>query len=507
MMEVMKCWSSFLCLVLCLAGCVVSEEPLEYTMDIEAQEKDNSLIIQTSRSAGNVLRTGGFRTLSEESEVGVDFDIELGEFVVLPEIEAHIWLGNVLYASSIMKGMHRPIRCRRKPIKVSSTYPGVEPLTISKPSYSSYNRFVKGEPFVSGGGHEEKFELSMEQFSSYNELKGVLGVDIDVANLLGLKDSLVNKVEPKVTRATGLYLRFSSVAYTNTLDYPEDGYIADLPRDLVDSAVYVQSIAYGRLGLLALETDLEVNQAKFLMEQVVRKWFRKKRERLTKEEYAFLERATFKFYQIGGVGTNPITSFLGAESLERQLMNFFTLSKVSSAVPIYYTLANVSDNALFRMSFKYRVNYDPLYVELGVEECLQPEGYSYVVSLNFYSDKNKTPTIASPHLPFEIDVVRMEYIQGEGGRAEEKKLIVYNTNQASKIPIAEGSTEMWYTLDGQRVPGRGVPLEDTWSARRYRERKLRLHESSAYYKLRLHPKYLILGSSSYHAFPKMRRVE
>ena len=73
------------------------------------------------------------------------------------------------------------------------------------------------------------------------------------------------------------------------MDYPQ-GQIAEIPTNMIDSAVYINSITYGRLGILTLETNEMVDVAKENINKIFKTIISSSSTTFSKEEQSFLER-------------------------------------------------------------------------------------------------------------------------------------------------------------------------------------------------------------------------
>ena len=82
---------------------------------------------------------------------------------------------------------------------------------------------------------------------------------------------------------------------------------------------------------------------------------------MTKEEKDFLNQCDFKVYLIGGNGTTAVQSFSGFTGFVDHITKGH-FSKEQPGVPIFCSFANVSDNSLAKIKFKYNI----LFTSIGL---------------------------------------------------------------------------------------------------------------------------------------------
>src|SRR5699024_10017431 len=128
------------------------------------------------------------------------------------------------------------------------------------PSYSQYLSYVQEQIGKGTFSQNDEFNFSIEQFTSYHELKVAFGSNANTNAIFLGSYSESSRSEHMIKKATGLYVKFYQSSFKAIMDYPT-GQIAEIPENLRDSAVYINSITYGRLGILTLETNESVYDA------------------------------------------------------------------------------------------------------------------------------------------------------------------------------------------------------------------------------------------------------
>lgn len=371
---------------------------------------DYVVAINTSRSAFNILdkdsilfsRASGFKreVRSVNDYFTVEKDVSTNVTVVLPEYSPHIWLGNVLYRSSVADCTYKPISGIKKPIMASLSLMGATSSVINNPSYSTYTSYIKQQIPHSSFKQNDEFFFSIDQFTSYNELKSTFGSNVNTNFLFWGSSSSNSGSEHQISKATGLYLKFWQSSFTAVMDAPSIPY-ANVPTTLIDSAVYINSITYGRFGLLTMETNEEANTAKRMLQESFHTLCTKGSSYISSEERNFLNRCDFKLYLIGGNGATSVQSFNGFTGFVDHVTKGH-FSKEQPGLPIFCSFANVADNSLAKIKFKYTIRREPLYVEIinHYKDFLYHHTHEY--SINFYANRSKVPMIAHPKVKFRF---------------------------------------------------------------------------------------------------------
>ena len=367
-------------------------------------KKDAPIVINTTRSVGNILgknylqtRVGGDDPFTNTREV------ESFETVILPELQPHIWLGNILTKESIIDCVYKPLPFQKIPLTVSSTLPNGAPATIDNLTYSKYLKYIQNQVDKATFTQNNEFNYTIEQFSSYNELKTAFGSNVSTGSLFWKSNKTSEGYDYSVTKATGLYVKFYQTSFKAVLDYPSQGQIAAMPEDLKDQAVYVNSITYGRLGILTIETNEAVDSAQNKLNSTFKKIFSSGTSFMTATEKAFLDGCVYKVYLIGGNGSTSVETFSGYDGFIQHIKKgIFT--KDEPGAPIFCTFNHVKDNSPVSVKFKYNIKKEPLYIEMKWKELDFPksERNHGDVIVYFYRNAAKVPTIPSPNIKIKL---------------------------------------------------------------------------------------------------------
>lgn len=425
----------------------------KYSEDTSSQvnsiSKNSPIIcdISTFRTVGNISDSdfGMGQTKSSSSDPFTESrEIESSESVVLPELIPHIWVGNILKKSSIADMQYKPMIYPRSPITLSTTLPNTIPMKINNPSFSSVNTYIQSQINTGSFSQSGEFSMTVEQFTSYNELKVAFGSNVNTSGLFWGNSTTTEGYDHKISKATGLYIKFFQTSFKTVMDYPSST-IADIPNNLIDSAVYINSVTYGRLGILTLETNYSAELAKGMITKIFHAFFVNGASTLTEVEQNFLNGSEFKLYLIGGNSSTSVESFQGYLGFINHIKKG-AFSKEEPGVPLFCSYAHVNDNSPVSIKFKFNIRKQPIYVEMMKKDK--------DLVLYFYQNQNKVPTIAHPNIEFRIKqttVYNSEWPDRVNDRITETVTTVQNAGyQTSLIAV---SNVLFYKIQQLCKPG------------------------------------------------------
>lgn len=365
--------------------------------------------------------------------------VECSDFAILPEHSHHIWLGNVLYKNSLLDLRYRPIPCKRNPIVVSLTLKNTTEAEIDRPTKSKVSAYISNALISATFPSESFFHLGIERFESYEELKRAFGYNVKTSYLLASSERNEQSASMYIRKATGLYIRFLQTSFKAVVDYPEQG-IADIPKHLVDSAVYINTISYGRMGILAMETDEDFSTAQRIIEKGLNVLFLQGNKSLSEHEQQIIDKASFRLYIIGGEGQNLIHVFDGYKDFLRYVSKS-SFSPERPGVPILYTLNNARDDAHYRSRFRIRIKNNPIYVYLEQRPISAKEPHLVSYYLSFFKSKNRLKTFPPIGMSFVLDKMRND--RGVH-RLVERKIVKVDTYQSQLLVESKVSLPQVY---------------------------------------------------------------
>lgn len=324
-----------------------------------------------------------------------------------------IYPGSILEGNSINEQKFKPIILpNRRPITVSSslthTYAKSTSKVIENPSYSKLNDYVKEMVRDGSFAQSEKFMFHQARFTFFDEIKTALGANVDVRGLFSSRKEQSTELRNRIVKSTGMYVKFYQSAFTVNTD------IEPLSDTTVKGSssyepVYVNSVTYGRMGILVFETDEDYIFAKKCISKEFSRIFQSGKEKLTREEEQFFNETEFKLLVIGGDSNYTVHSINGyAEFLEMIYKSRFT--EEAYGVPISCTFAYANSHEIVELEIENTIYIEPLFVSVDRAES---RGYSddkglYSSSssdiyLSFYRDREKTKkAFPKPDIEFRV---------------------------------------------------------------------------------------------------------
>lgn len=371
--------------------------------------------------------------------------------LILPELRSFIFPGNILTKSSVANANYKPLNRSNDKVSLFLSLPGTESETIEHISATKFNNYLNRQFKNASFKQNEDFQFSVEQFTSYNELKQVFGSNVNTSALFWGNSSASSSSSYEITKSTGLYLKFWQTSFVATMDIP-DGIYGNIDSNMIDSAVYVNSVTYGRMGILTLETNYKYGEAENMIQNCFHTILSHGSSYLTKEEKDFLQGCDFKVMLLGGAGATAVQSFTGLSGFVDHIKNGM-FSDSQPGVPISCTFANVADNSPANIIFKYNIKlYDPLYVDLI--QTIDDHNSNYRnLKLHFYENRNRVNAIASPKIKFYLEITSHGDNDRTGTSGVSKDTIVYQ-NAGSEIEMKLSPYCVYWRYGGHWIGGR-----------------------------------------------------
>lgn len=267
---------------------------------------------------------------------------------------ANVYLSAVYEGASINDLSFKRISGALDPIEVTYTFPRYYFDTIDRPTKSSVGRSLQAainSPYFSGK-QLESFEYDFRQFTKYNELKLAFGANVNVANIFKL-DASANY--DKINAKSGLFARIVQKNFSVIMDYPYDGNVfADDDRYYEVASkdpVYVNSITYGRMGIIAIESEYSYEELKTAFKAALTVGKFGGELNLSAENKELLEKATIRILISGGAGADVCQTFTGFDKFSEFIVNGGEFTAETPGVPIFFTANRVVDDSVYTSSF------------------------------------------------------------------------------------------------------------------------------------------------------------
>jgi len=382
----------------------------------------------------------------------------------------YIYPGAVLEGNSILDQKFTPIfLSNRNPITVSMslTHKTEKPTSriIGNPTFSKLDDYVK-EMVVDGNFEQnQKFMFQYRRFSFYDELKSAFGSNIDTKSLFSSRKENSTEMHDRILKSTGMYVKFFQSSFTVNMD------IAPLCDGVVKGKtsfepVYVNSVTYGRFGILVFETDESYEFAEKCIKKEFNRIFQKGSSTLTEDEKAFFENTDFKVLIIGADSDYAVQTFKGYANFLNLICNS-TFTEHSYGVPILCSFSYANSHELAEVEFTNQIYLEPLYVKLARDSKIDRDhssnnyNSSTSVKLAFYKDREKTlPAYPYVDIIFPIDhhLSEIHYfvgsnwpeIKSEQTKNENNRILLRNISYKSELPV--GYELSFYESTG-KAPG------------------------------------------------------
>ena len=265
----------------------------------------------------------------------------------------NLFIGGV-YTAAINDLTINPINKPVKSISVAYTFPGFFTDVIPTPGvvsmYTSLGKAVESPKF--SGQQSLSFEYDFRQFSYYNEMKLAFGGNINIFNILKIDATYESG---KIKQKTGLFARILQKNFSVIMDYPTDGNIFKNQSDLAAtshlSPVYINSVTFGRMGIISIESESNYEEVKkaFKLALTVKAVGGELQLDATSKE--LLEKAEIRILVYGGAGSEVAKLVMGFDKFQEFIVNGGEFSKEVPGVPIFFTCNYASDNSIFSTSF------------------------------------------------------------------------------------------------------------------------------------------------------------
>lgn len=268
---------------------------------------------------------------------------------------SNIFVGGVYTAKSIQDLTFSYINSPAKSIDVSYTFPRYFFDSIDKPSisgmYRSLNKAIESPSFV--GKQSLSFEYDFREFSYYSELKLAFGANVSVGSIFKLDASLEKE---KIRSTSGLFARIVQKNFSLIMDYPENGNIflneSELNKNIAKSPVYINSIIFGRMAIIAIESSYSYDALKAAFKASLTAGIVDADLNITAEQKKILQESQIKLFVSGGVSQDVAKIVEGFDEFKNFIINGSEFTKDVPGVPIFFTANYASDNSVFNTTFE-----------------------------------------------------------------------------------------------------------------------------------------------------------
>lgn len=335
-------------------------EPLEPILIGDSSSASQDILRKRKRA--NLIH---LRDSSWISGVGKSSFYKSDEMTVTPSNSSFIYPGAILKASSIVTDQFETLfGYERAPISVELSFPSSLSIgTIPIPSLSNSRIFLRNALMAPdfSGLNIVNFSQYLSAFSKYEEVKFAFGYNVNEKRLFSSTNSSFDYNSNSSSYSTKFMASYTVKNFRYNMSNPTSSELIDvsaIPPNIFSgvSPVYVNSVTYGRFGLLVLESNNNSYNMKSVFEKVVNKILKKTSESYTQEEKSLFSNCRVTVYLLGSTMGNNLVQLLinpNPESLSdfiSENVGVFTAS--DPGVPISYTANYLKDNSRFETTFK-----------------------------------------------------------------------------------------------------------------------------------------------------------
>lgn len=266
--------------------------------------------------------------------------------VTIPDI----YIGAVYEGASINDLTFKAIEKTLDPIEISYTFPRYYFDSIENPSYSSMVESMNAaisSPYFSGKQLESFYADNCRQFSNYSELKLAFGADVDIAKIFNLDESANSD---KIKAKTGLCAGIVQKNFSIIMDYPYEGNVFanddDLNAVASTNPVYVNSITYGHMAIVAIESESSFKSLEAAFRAAITADKVGGELNISPENKEILKNSTIRIYICDDAKT-----FTGFDKFHDFIASLGKFTAENPGRPIFFTANRVEDNSGFWTSF------------------------------------------------------------------------------------------------------------------------------------------------------------
>lgn len=162
-------------------------------------------------------------------------------------------------------------------------------------------------------------------------------------------------LSPELKSKSGLFARVVQKNFSMIMDYPYDGNIFlnndDLNSVLSQSPVYINSIIFGRMAIIAIESDYSFNELKAAVKASFTAGIVGGEISISAQHKKILQESTMRLFVSGGIGQDVAQIVEGYDKFNEFIVNGGEFTKEAPGVPIFFTANYAEDNSVFRTSF------------------------------------------------------------------------------------------------------------------------------------------------------------
>lgn len=264
-----------------------------------------------------------------------------------------VYVGGVFPESEFGKDFGKEITFPRKPIDVFTSFPDAYIGTIERETGSlGYKLFMKEvlrSPEYKNylqSGLRESLDFRCSEFYSYSDIQKAFASNAGLGKIFSAK---VQSNSRKTNIKSRLLGQLTSKNFTVSMDTPVNGFFKDRNNDYSSlNPIYVRSLTYGKIALLAIESEYSFEEVKKAVEAGIKFKIFSTGGNYTSKDVEILQKSTITIYVISDNTDGNTNEFFS--SLD-EIKNAFKISYSDFApgLPIVCKGCYTKDNSVYKV--------------------------------------------------------------------------------------------------------------------------------------------------------------
>lgn len=265
-----------------------------------------------------------------------------------------IYVGAVFPESEFGKNFSKELLYPRNPIDISTSFPDSYIGEITKETGSlGYKKFLKEvlksseyKNFIQNGGRES-LDFQCTEFFSYSDISKAFSSNAGLANIFSAK---VQSNSHKTNIKSRLLGQLISKNFTVTMEVPANGFFKDKSKDSSsENPVYVRSISYGKIALLAIESEYSFEEVKKAVEAGIKWKIFNAGGSFSAKDTEILQKSTITLYLISDDTKGEANQFFNSlDDIQRAFK--INYSESNFGLPIFCKGFYTKDNSIFKIT-------------------------------------------------------------------------------------------------------------------------------------------------------------
>lgn len=265
-----------------------------------------------------------------------------------------IYVGAAFPESEFGKNFSKELLYPRNPIDISTSFPDSYIGEITKETGSlGYKKFLKEvlksseyKNFIQNGGRES-LDFRCTEFFSYSDISKAFSSNAGLANIFSAK---VQSNSHKTNIKSRLLGQLISKNFTVTMEVPANGFFKDKSKDSSsENPVYVRSISYGKIALLAIESEYSFEEVKKAVEAGIKWKIFNAGGSFSAKDTEILQKSTITLYLISDDTKGEANQFFNSlDDIQRAFK--INYSESNFGLPIFCKGFYTKDNSIFKIT-------------------------------------------------------------------------------------------------------------------------------------------------------------